>query len=229
VTWLAVAAGVAVALGAGVAIGARGPRTAILGALVALVFTPFTGTPIPASAQLGFQVAAAVLAAYLLLMAARRAGDPEGSPLGLPATLLGAGAAFVAGLAATAVGIPSFGSEGALAAGLALLAVALPPVIRPGDSFRLGIALVLLLDAGLLLRSALAGTPPALEGMVAGVSLVALAAAVAALVIAAARAAGEPERAGAAGPRAAAAPAGGTAALPVEAESRGRRLTLPRP
>ena len=100
-----------------------------------------------------------MLAAFLLLVAGRRAGDESGSPLGLPATLAAAAAAYVAGLGATAVGLPAFGPSAAVGAGLACLAVALPPVIRARDAFRLGTALVVLANAGLLLRSGLVGHP----------------------------------------------------------------------
>ncbi|MDA8238188.1 MAG: hypothetical protein M0T75_09980 [Chloroflexi bacterium] len=192
-TWLPVAAGAVVALAAAVAVGARGTRPATLGLLAALVFSPFAADPVPPSAELGFRVAAGVLAAFLLLVAGRGADEGGASPLGLPATLAGAAAAFAAGLGATAVGIPAFGTTAALAAGLATLVVALSSVGRTGDPFRLGIALVLLLDAGLLIRASLVGTPPGLEALVAGGSLVALAAAVLALAGAGARAGAAPE------------------------------------
>ncbi len=120
-TWLLVAAGAAVAFGAAVAVGAGGARTAGLGALVALVFSPFVADPLPPAPVLGFRIVAGVLAGFLLYVAARRAGPASGSPIGLPATVAAAIAAFVAGLGATAVGLPSFGPEAALAkdAGLA--------------------------------------------------------------------------------------------------------------
>jgi hypothetical protein len=186
VTWLLVAAGAVVALGAGVATGARGGRTTALGALVALVFTPFLADPLPGPAAVAYRIVAGALAAFLLLVAARRAGSLSESALGLPATLAAGGAAFVAGLGATAVGLPAFGPTGALAAGLAGFAMALPSVIRARDALRLGTGLVVLLDAALLLRSGLVGTPPALETLVAGMALVVLAATVATLVAAAA-------------------------------------------
>jgi len=202
VTWLLVAAGAVVALGAGVAIGARGSRTATGGTLVVLVFSPFLADPLPASPVLAFRIVAAVLAAFLLLLAARRAGDDEGSPLGLAAALAAAAAGFAVGLGATAVGLPAFGPTGALAAGLACLAVAIPPVLRAGSPFRLGTALVVLLDGALLLRSALVGTPPGLEMLVAGMALACLAGAVAALAGSAATAGSEGTvAASAAGPR----------------------------
>lgn len=177
-TVLLVAAAVLVTLGAGVATGARAARGASVGALVCLVFAPLVAEPLPEIPVALFRIVAGVLAAFLLLVAGRRAGDESGSRLGLPATLAAAAATFAAGLGATAVGLPAFGPSAAVAAGLACLAVALLPVIRARDAFRLGTALVVLANAGLLLRSGLSGTPAALEALVGGVALVGLAAAV---------------------------------------------------
>jgi hypothetical protein len=192
VSWLLVAAGVLVALGAAVAIGARGTRTAGLGVLVALVFTPFVADPLPSSAVLGFRIVAGTLAAFLMVVAARHAGGASGSPLGLPAAVMTALAAFAAGLGATAVGLPEFGPEAALAPGVACLAVAIAPVALSRDPFRLGTALLILADAGLLVRGSLVGTAPDLEALVAGGMLVAVAAAAAVLAGAGAIASGDP-------------------------------------
>ena len=190
-TVLLVAAGALVALGAGIATGARGARAATVGALASLTFAPFVAEPLPDVPVVLFRIVAGVLAAFLLLVADRRAGEEAASPLGLPATLAAAGTAFVAGLGATAVGLPAFGPGAAVAAGLASIAVALPPAIRGRDAFRLGTALVLLANAGLLLRSGLSGTPSALEVLVGGATLVCLAAAVVTLAGAAATATGD--------------------------------------
>lgn len=195
-TWLLAAAGAVVVLGAGVAVGARDVRTATGGALVALVFAPFVADPVPSSPELAFRIVAGVLTAFLLLVAARDAGDEAPPPLGLPGTLAAAAAAFVAGLGATAVGLPAFGPSAALAAGLACMAVATPSVARAGTPFRLGMALIVLLGGGLLVRAGLVGTPPALEALVAGAALAGLAGAVLALgrsaAVAAARGAAPP-------------------------------------
>ncbi len=190
-TVLLVAAGALVALGAGVATGARRARAASVGALASLVFAPFVAEPQPEPAVALFRIVAGVLAAFLLLVASRRAADEPVSRLGLPATLAAGAAAFAAGLGATAVGLPAFGPDAAVAAGLACLAVALPPVIRARDAFRLGSALLVLANAGLLLRGGLAGTPPALEALIGGAALVVLAAAVVTLTGAAATATGD--------------------------------------
>lgn len=190
-TLLLVAAGAVVALGAGVAVGARDGRTAVGGALVALVFSPFLADPLPAWPEVLFRIVAGVLTAYLLHVAWRRAGSDTSSPLGLPAALAAAAAAFAVGLGATAVGLPQFGPAAALAAALACLTVAIPPVARAGAPFRLGVALVLLLDGALLMQSGLVGTPTGLESLVAGISLAGLAGAIAALAGSAAIAGGD--------------------------------------
>ncbi len=190
-TPLLVAAGAVVALGAAVAIGARAGRGSALGLLVALVFAPFVAEPLPAIEVAAFRIVAGVLATFLALVASRRAGPAASSPIGLPAALAAAAAAFVAGLGATAVGLPGFGPAAALAAGLATLVVAAPPIALARDPFRLGIASVVLLNGGLLIRAGLAGTPTGLESLIAGAALVALAAAAVVLVGSAATAAGE--------------------------------------
>ena len=77
------------------------------------------------------------------------------------------------GLARPPWASPRSGRARPWAAGLACLAVALPPVIRARDAFRLGTALVVLANAGLLLRSGLSGTSPALEVLAGGAALVA--------------------------------------------------------
>lgn len=174
---LLVAAGAVVALAAAVAIGAREARLAVIGLLVALTFAPFVAEPLPAVLPAAFRIVAGTLAAFLLLIAVRRAEPVAASPLGLPAAAAGAAAAFVAGVGATAVGLPGFGPGGAVAGGLASAAVAAGSLALARDPVRLGIAAVTLLNAGLLLRAGLAGTPPALEALLSGLTLVALAAA----------------------------------------------------
>jgi hypothetical protein len=176
VTPLLVAAGVAVALGAAVAIGAQGTRTASLGLLATLVLAPFVADPLPELAPAAFRVVAGTLAAFLVVVASRRADPADTSPLGLPAALAAAVAAFVAALGATAVGLPAFGPAAALGAGLAGLVVALGPLALAREGHRLGVAAIVLVNAALLLRAAFAGTPPALESLLAGVAVVAVAA-----------------------------------------------------
>lgn len=200
-TPILVAAGVAVALGAAVAIGAQGARTATLGLLATLVLAPFVADPLPDLAPAAFRVVAGTLAAFLLVVAARRADPADVSPLGLPAALVAAAAAFAVAFGATAVGLPAFGPAAALGAGFAALVVALAPMVLARDGHRLGVAAVVLVNAVLLLRAAFAGTPPALEALLAGLAVVAVAAAATVL---AGTAAGVAERAA----RPAAAPLG---------------------
>jgi hypothetical protein len=189
VTPLLVAAGVAVALGAAVAVGAQRARTATLGLLATLVLAPFVADPLPGLAPAAFRVVAGTLATFLLVVAARRADPADVSPLGLPAALAAAAAAFAAAFGATAVGLPSFGPVAALGAGLAALVVAVGPIVLARDGHRLGLAAVVLVNAALLLRAAFAGTPPALESLLAGIAVIAVAAGAAVLAGAAATAA----------------------------------------
>jgi hypothetical protein len=117
-----------------------------------------------------------------MFSAARRLAQPLGPPLGPLAAIATAAAGFAVGLGATAVSLPRGGPDAALAAGLAAVAVAVGPIAVTRDVFRLGTALVVLLDGALLVVEALAGTPDPLVGIAAGVALVVLAAAAGALV-----------------------------------------------
>ena len=182
-TPLLVAAGAFVAIGAAVATGARNARIASLGLALVLVAAPFVADPLPGPGPLplAFSVVAGILAGFLVFVAARRVPDGSGSSLGLPATVGAAAAGFAVGLGATAVALPRLGPDAALAAGLAACAVAIWPIAIPRDVFRLGSALIVLVDGTILLLTAFAGTPEALNGMLAGIALVALAAAVAAV------------------------------------------------
>lgn len=186
---LLVAAGVVTVLGAAVAVGSANPRSAVLGLLSATVFAPFVADPLPGLPVLAFRVVAAVLAGYLLLVAARRAGSPEPG-IGLPAALVAASAAFVAGLGATAVSLPTFGPGAALGAGLASFAVAIGPIARSLDPFRLGTSLLVIANGGLMLHAGLVGTSTPFESLLAGGTLVLIAAAASILVATAATAAG---------------------------------------
>jgi hypothetical protein len=182
VTPLLVAAGVLAAIGAAVATGARDPRIATLGLAGMLAITPFAADPLPQLLSLAFGAAAGILAAFFMFSAARRLAQPLGPPLGPLAAIATAAAGFAVGLGATAVSLPRGGPDAALAAGLAAVAVAVGPIAVTRDVFRLGTALVVLLDGALLVVEALAGTPDPLVGIAAGVALVVLAAAAGALV-----------------------------------------------
>ncbi len=141
-TLLLVAAGAVVALGAGVAVGARDGRTAVGGALVALVFSPFLADPLPALPVALFRIVAGVLAAYLLHVACRRA-DGTARPWACRRRSRRRPPPSPSASAPPRSASP-VRPDAAVGAGLACLAVALPPVIRARDAFRLGIALVVL-------------------------------------------------------------------------------------
>ncbi len=188
-TALLVAASVLAALGAAAAIGARSPSAATLGILVALSFAPFVADPLPDLPVLAFRIVAGVLAAFLLRAAGRSAGSPDPG-LGMASAVVAGAAAFAAGLGATAVGLPAFGPDAAVAAGLASVAVAVAPIARSRDPFRLATCLLALVNGALLLRAGLGGTPAALEALLGGATLVAVAAAGVVLVATSATAAG---------------------------------------
>ncbi len=181
-TPLLVAAGALAAIGAAVATGARDPRIASLGLAGMLAIAPFVADPLPQPLSLAFGAVAGILAAFLMFTAARRVAEPLGPPLGTLAALAAAAAGFAVGLGATAVSLPRGGPDAALAAGLAAVVVAVGPIAVTRDVFRLGAALIVLLDGAFLVVEALAGTPDPLTGIAAGIALVVLAAASAALV-----------------------------------------------
>jgi hypothetical protein len=163
VSIIAAAAAVAVVLGAVLGAGAGSARIATLGLAVVLLFSPFVADPLPGTVALGTRLVGGTLAAYLLLVTARRATAPVGSPLGSMTLLAAAGAAAVAGLQPSALGLPRTGPDVAVAAGLACLVVALPAVLAARDAFRLGAGLVIALTGILLVRAAIAGSPSGAE------------------------------------------------------------------
>ena len=178
-TPLLLVAGALAGIGAAVATGARDARIASLGVVGLLVVAPFVADPLPAPLPLAFDVAAGILAGFLVFVAARRVPDGAAPTLGLPATLAAAAAGYMAGIGATAVALPRLGPDAALAAGLAAVAVAVGPIAVTRDIFRLGPALLVLAAAGTLVLTALAGTPPPLTGIASGILIVALAVGVA--------------------------------------------------
>jgi hypothetical protein len=181
VTVIPVVAAVAVVLGAVLGAGARSARVATLGIAVVLLFSPFVADPLPETLPLATRLVGATLAGYLLLVTARRAAAPVGSPLGSAALLAAAGAAAVAGLQPFTLGLPRPGPDEAVAAGLACLVLALPALVAARDAFRLGAALVIALSGVLLVRAALAGSPSAAEEVAITVAIATLGGAVAIL------------------------------------------------
>lgn len=183
-------AGIALAVVAGtvVAVASRGARMTMLGLLVVLIGSAVLSDPIPAPLGLAARFVGAVLATYLLWIVARdplRAGAPAsstgGSRIGWPAEALLGAAAFVVGFAAHGLGAPALGSSLASAAGFAVAALAIAPVLTGQDVLRVGLGSLLLVDAGLLVRAALGGTPNELEQLITSATLVVLAGTVATL------------------------------------------------
>lgn len=162
-TIIPAAAAVAVLLGAVLGTGARSARVATLGLTVVLLFSPFVADPLPETLPLATRLVGGALAGYLLLVTARRAVAPVGSPLGSAALLAAAGAAAVAGFQPSTLGLPRPGPDEAMAAGLACLVLALPALVAARDAFRLGAGLVIALSGILLVRAALVGSPSAAE------------------------------------------------------------------
>jgi hypothetical protein len=177
----------AVVLGGVVAASARNARTAVLGLVLAMVGGSFLADPLPGSLGLAARLLGSVLGGYLLWIAARgldaRTG---GSRLGWPVELLVAAAAAIAGYGSHGLGAPAGGPALAQAAGFAIAALAVAPLVNGRDILRVGIGLNLVVCGTILVRTALGGTPDALEQLVLA-GLVAVLGGVVAAVAASAR------------------------------------------
>jgi hypothetical protein len=176
----------AVVVGAVVAVSARNARTAIFGLVVTMVGAPLLADPIAEPLALAARLVGAVLAGYLLWIAARgervRTG---GSRVGWPTeAFLAAGAAAV-GYGSQGLGAPAVGPDVAAAAGFALAALSMLPVVTGRDVLRVGLGLALLLTGALLVRTSLGGTPDALEELLTAGLVATLGGAVAVLTAAA--------------------------------------------
>lgn len=183
-------AGVALAViaAAVVVVSMRDPRIVVLATTVVLLLSAVVADPMATPAALAARAVGAILAGYLLWIAARDRPDEtlppaptEGSRIGWPAEILVAAAAAVAGFAAHGLGAPGGGPAVASAAGFALGALAVAPVLTGRDVLRVGLGLVILIDAALLVRVGLGGTPGPLEQLFTAGLLVALGGGVAAL------------------------------------------------
>lgn len=183
-------AGVAVVVVAGavVAVSMRDGRSAVLGLALVLLLSPVLADPMAEPAALAARSIGTVLASYLLWIAVRdrpeeglMVAPTEGSRIGWPAEILLAASAVVVGGAAHGLGAPAPGPLLASAAGFAVAALAVAPALTGRDILRVGIGLLLLLDAALLVRAGLGGTPGALEHLMAAGMIVTVAGAVAAL------------------------------------------------
>lgn len=188
----AILAGVALAAIAGsvVAVSFREPRTVVLAIALVLVVSPLLTDPLTDPAGLAARLVGSVLAAYLLWVVVRGspAGlspmDTGGSRIGWPAEVLVAGAAAVVGFAAHGLGATAAGPALASAAGFAIAASAVAPVLTGRDAIRVGVGLLLLLDAGLLVRAGLGGTPGQFEQLLTAGLTAIVAAALAAVALA---------------------------------------------
>jgi hypothetical protein len=178
----------AVVAGAIVTVSTPDPRTAILGLAVVLIASPVVAEPVPTPLGLAARIVGAVLAAYLLWIVTRDRPHPgavgastEGSRIGWPAeVLLGIGA-LVVGYAAHGLGAPAMGPPLASAAGFAVAALALTATLTGRDVLRVGLGCLLLIDAGLLVRGALGGTPKDFEHLIGAATLVVVAGTIATL------------------------------------------------
>jgi len=157
----------AVVVGAVVAGSARNARTAIFGLVVTMVGAPLLADPTAAPLGLAARLVGAVLAGYLLWIAARGHNvRTTGSRVGWPTEAFLAGAAAVVGYGSHGLGAPALGPAAAAAAGFALAALAVLPVVTGRDILRVGLGLGLLLGGALLVRTSLGGTPDQLEQLV---------------------------------------------------------------
>jgi hypothetical protein len=178
----------AVVGGAVVGVASRDTRTVLLALAVTLVATPLIADPLASPLGLAARLVGAILAIYLLWVVARDRGvgtlvasPTGGSRIGWPAEALLAAGAAVVGYAAHGLGAPADGPAVASAAGFAIAALAVAPVVTGHDVIRVGTGLLLLIDAALLVRAGLGGTPGDVEQLVTSAMLIVLAGALAAL------------------------------------------------
>ena len=202
-TVLLVAATLIAGTGAIAALAPLDVRLGVIGLTAALVAAALIADPLPEPAVLAVRLSAALLVVVLLRAAgadleargdARAAADDRaprgwsgriaGSEIGWPAAvLLGVGGA-VAGLA---IGLNTLKDGWAIAslalAGL-LAAAALAPILAEVAGLRRTMAAVLVAEAAILVRNALAGSSSVLEEIVFAALLVVVAAASVALAVA---------------------------------------------
>jgi hypothetical protein len=178
----------AVVAGAVVAVSTPDPRGTVLGLAVVLIASPVIAEPAPAPLGLAARIVGAVLAAYLLWIATRdrsrhgaAGASTEGSRIGWPAEVLLGIAALVVGYAAHGLGAPALGPALASAAGFAVAALALTATMTGRDVLRVGLGCLLLLDAGLVVRTALGGTPTDFEQLITAATMVVVAGTIATL------------------------------------------------
>ncbi len=170
------------------AISTREARTAILAVAVVLLVSPIVADPVAAPVGLAARLIGAILGGYVLWIAARDDASVRivhaptgGSRIGWPAELLVAASAAVVGFGSHGLGAAAGGPAIASAAGFAVAALAVLPVLTGRDVLRVSVGCLLLIDAGLLVRAALGGTPGQLEQLLSTILLVAVAGCAAAL------------------------------------------------
>lgn len=179
----------AIVIGAAVvAVSAREARIVVLALAVVLLVSPVIADPVAVPVGLAARLVGAILAGYLLWIAARddttvrlSHAPTGGSRIGWPAEFLMAAAASVVGMSAHGLGAPAGGPVIASAAGFAVAALAMLPVLTGRDVLRVAIGCLLLIDGGLLVRAALGGTPGPLEQLLVALALVTVAACAAAM------------------------------------------------
>ena len=176
-----VAAALVAALGGVVAIAARDGRVVALGLLVAMVAAPFASAPQPTALAVVFQILGSLLAAYLLLAAARSQSiESEGSGVGVLAEMALGAAAFSIGWFIVPVQ-PLTGPLAAQAAGVSLVAVAIVP-LTGRDVLRVGVGVAVFVIGGSLLVQAWAGSESSVGQIVQTALLVAVAGATSLLI-----------------------------------------------
>jgi hypothetical protein len=159
-------AGVALAVVAGgiVAVSAHDARTVVLGLAIALILSPIVAEPIPDAVGLGARWVGAVLASYLMWVAARghRAGT-TGSLVGWPTEVFLAIAAAAVGYGSHGLYATGTGPAAAAAAGCALCALAVVPIVNGRDILRISVGLGLLLTGAGMIVTGATGAPTSFE------------------------------------------------------------------
>ena len=159
---LATVAALTAVAGGVLAILVRDSRAVAAGLLLMLVAASLTSSSTPQALIVALRVIGGLLAAYLILMAARsRSISSEGSTIGPVAEIGIAAAFFGVGWWASPV-TPLPGSLAAQAAGIALIGIAVVPLLGR-DVFRVGVAGATLVVGISLLLDAWTGTGPVLQ------------------------------------------------------------------
>jgi hypothetical protein len=171
--------------GAVLAVSTRDVRTAVLGLLLVLLGAPFIADPLPGPLAVIVRLAAALLATRFLLIGLRGQHVTAGTRIGWPAEALLAAAAGVIGFGSHGLGAAALGPPEAQAAGFALAALAVAPLVTGRDVLRIGIGAVLLVVAGVLIRTGLGAPAGDAEHLIGALLTMGLGGAVAVIAMAA--------------------------------------------